>query len=149
MHIFIWIAAAGVFAIIEAFTLGITTLWFALGAVVAALVSLTGIGFLYQFIIFLAVSILLLYFTKPLAEKRLKIGSEKTNVDDLPGRVALVVKDIKPFESGQVKVQGQIWTAVTEGIEYPVIEGEKVTILRIDGVKLIVAPEEGEKGGNE
>ena len=148
MDIFIWIGIAGVFAVIEALTLGITTLWFALGAVVAALVSLTGIDFIYQFIIFLAVSILLLYFTKPLAEKRLKIGSEKTNVDDLPGRDALVVKDIKPFETGQVKVQGQIWTAITEGVEFPVIEGEKVEILRIDGVKLVVAPMGAEKGGN-
>lgn len=148
MHIFIWIGIAGVFAVIEALTLGITTLWFALGAVVAALVSLTGIDFIYQFIIFLAVSILLLYFTKPLAEKRLKIGSEKTNVDDLPGRSALVVKDIKPFETGQVKVQGQIWTAITEGVDFPVIEGEKVEILRIDGVKLVVAPIRAEKGGN-
>lgn len=148
MQVFIWIAVAGIFAVIEGITLGITTLWFALGAVAAALVSLTDIGFLYQFIVFLGVSILLLYFTKPLAEKRLKIGGEKTNVDDLPGRSALVVKDIKPFQTGQVKVQGQIWTAVTEGVEYPVIEGEKVKILRIDGVKLVVAPMMTEKGGN-
>lgn len=135
-----WIALAVLFAIIEAVTLGINTIWFAIGAVVASIVAYIGGGILAQIIVFLAVSILLLYFTRPLAVKKLKIGSEKTNVDTLPGQNALVISDITQYNTGQVKVQGQIWTAISEGIEETLKQGETVSIIRVEGVKLIVAP---------
>lgn len=135
-----WIALAVLFAIIEAITLGINTIWFAIGAVVASIIAYVGGGLLLQIIVFLVVSILLLYFTRPLAIKKLKIGSEKTNVDTLPGQIALVTSDISPHNTGQVKVQGQIWTAISEGITDTLKQGETVSIIRVEGVKLIVAP---------
>ena len=83
----IWIGIAVIFAIIEAFTLGLTTIWFTVGGLAACLVALLGGQLLLQVIIFLVVSALLLYFTKPLAEKKLKIGGEKTNVNALVGKI--------------------------------------------------------------
>ncbi len=134
----IWIGIAVLFAAIEAFTLGITTIWFSLGAVAAVFTSTAGGSVLAQIVVFLAVSVLLLYFTRPIAVKKLKIGSVKTNVDTLPGQTALVLEDIGPYSTGQVKVQGQVWTAIIEGKAPVVQRGETVIILRVEGVKLVV-----------
>ncbi|HZK02014.1 MAG TPA: NfeD family protein, partial [Anaerovoracaceae bacterium] len=136
----IWIGVAVIFAIIETLTMGINTIWFAIGAVVASIVSMAGGSLLLQIIVFLIVSILLLYFTRPLAIKKLKIGNVKTNVDTLPGNTALVISDIIPYNTGQVKVMGQIWTAISAGTKDPMKQGETVRILRVEGVKLVVEP---------
>lgn len=136
----IWIAVAVIFAIIEALTMGINTIWFSIGAVVASIVAMAGGPGLLQIIVFLGVSILLLYFTRPIAVKKLKIGSEKTNVDTLPGQTALVTTDITPYNTGQVKVQGQIWTAIYQGADTTLKQGEMVRIIRVEGVKLVVEP---------
>lgn len=135
----LWIGVAVLFAIIEAATLGLSTIWFTIGGIVAALVSYWGGSPIVQIVVFLAVSILLLYFTKPLAVKKLKIGSIKTNVDALKGQIAVVTEDIKPHSTGQVKVGGQIWTAVSERKDNTLVKGTEVKIIRIEGVKLIVA----------
>ena len=134
----LWIAAAVIFAVIEALTMGLYTIWFTIGAVAAGIVSIAGGSALVQLIVFLAVSILLLYFTRPLAEKKLRIGSEKTNVEALPGQTALVIREITPYNTGQVKAQGQIWTAVCVGAGSILKEGTTVRILRVEGVKLVV-----------
>lgn len=135
----IWIAIAVFFAIIEATTLGLTTIWFTIGGVAACIVSLLGGHWLIQIITFLAVSVLLLYFTKPLAVKKLKIGTEKTNVDALIGETAIVTLEISPYNTGQVKVRGHIWTAISEK-SGSIKEGTEVEILGVQGVKLIVKP---------
>ena len=135
----IWIAIAVVFAIIEGITMGLTTIWFTIGGVVASIVAIAGAPEFVQVIVFLAVSILLLYFTRPLAEKKLKIGSEKTNVETLPGETGIVIKEISPHNTGQVKAQGQIWTAISD-IGGTLIEGTAVCVLRVEGVKLVVRP---------
>jgi membrane protein implicated in regulation of membrane protease activity len=136
----IWIAIAVFFALIEAFTLGLTTIWFTIGGVAASIASMAGAPVLVQVIVFLCVSILLLYFTRPLAEKKLKIGAEKTNVESLPGQMALVTQAITPHHTGQVKAQGQIWTAVSDTMDSTLEQGTTVRILRVEGVKLVVEP---------
>ncbi|MDD2215872.1 MAG: NfeD family protein [Eubacteriales bacterium] len=134
----IWIGIAVIFAIIEAITLGLTTIWFTVGGLAACLVALLGGPLLLQVIVFLVVSALLLYFTKPLAEKKLKIGGEKTNVNALVGKTAVVTKDIIPHNTGQVKVNGLIWTALSEQKGMNLLVGTEVEIVRVEGVKLIV-----------
>jgi membrane protein implicated in regulation of membrane protease activity len=136
----IWIVIAVIFAIIEALTMGLTTIWFTIGCVAASFASIAGASVLVQVIVFLCVSIVLLYFTRPLAEKKLKVGTEKTNVESLPGKTALVVKAITPLHTGQVKVQGQIWTAVSDSIDSTLEQGSMVRIIRVEGVKLVVEP---------
>ena len=136
----VWIGIAVLFAIIEATTLGLTTIWFTIGGGVACITSLFGAPLIVQIIVFLAVSILLLYFTKPLAVKKLKIGGEKTNVDALAGEIAVVTEDITPHNTGQVKVAGQIWTAISDRKDNTLVKGTEVRIIRVEGVKLIVTP---------
>lgn len=138
----IWIVLAVVLAIVEAMTVGLFTIWFAAGALVASLLSYYGAPFWAQVLVFLLISLLLLYFTKPLALKKLKIGTQKTNTDAILGQVAMVTEEIPPFGTGQVKLSGLIWTAVTMAgsDQLPVPTGTRVKVKRIEGVKLVVEP---------
>jgi len=138
----IWIIAAAILAIIEALTMGLSTIWFAGGAVVAAIAAMAGCSFIVQFIIFLVVSVLLLYFTRPLVKDKLKVGTTKTNADALIGKTAVVTSDITATEPGQVKVSGMEWRAVAEDADMPVEAGTTVIIKGIEGVKLIVSRSE-------
>ena len=90
----IWLGILAVFLIIEAITAGLTTIWFAGGALAAAVAALLGGNLVTQVILFLVVSLLLLVFTRPLAVKYMNRGLEKTNVNDLPGRTAVVTEEI-------------------------------------------------------
>ncbi|WP_324824188.1 NfeD family protein [Sinanaerobacter sp. ZZT-01] len=137
----VWIFIAVIFAVIEALTMGLTTIWFSAGAVCAAVVSMLHAHMLMQVIVFLVVSVVLLYFTKPLAEKKLRIGQEKTNADALIGRKGLVVAEIAPYQTGLVKVDGQVWTAIGMTNDTHIENGTEVTITKIQGVKLIVIAE--------
>lgn len=140
----VWILIAVIFATIEALTLGLTTIWFSVGALAASLIALIGGPIPLQLAVFLAVSIILLYFTRPLAEKRLKVGHEKNSLEQIIGQTALVTKDILPHSTGQAKLNGQIWTAVSA--DHQVMEkGKEVTVVRIEGVKLVVSPKKGEE----
>lgn len=134
----VWVIAAVVFALIEAATTSLTTLWFVGGALVAAIAALLGASILVQVVIFFAVSILLLVLTRPLVKKRMQLGKEKTNVDALVGKPAKVTKEIRHLEAGEVRVNGLTWVAVGLASEriYPV--DSEVTIVRVEGVKLIV-----------
>ncbi|HML38749.1 MAG TPA: NfeD family protein [Bacillota bacterium] len=141
----IWILIAVIFAIIEAITLGLTTIWFTAGGVCACFIALLGGPLPLQIAVFLIVSIILLYFTRPLAEKRLKIGHEKNNIDQMIGKICLVTGTIKPYHPGQVKLDGLYWTAAVNDNKEWLEEGKLVRIVRIEGVKLIVERMEEEE----
>ena len=133
----IWVVLVIIFALIEVCTLGLTTVWFALAALVMVFLSLFKIPLATQVLIFLAISAVLLIFTRPLAIQKFKMGKEKTNVDSLVGKQALVIKAIGEFEKGEVKINGQIWSARTEN-NLEIAEGTKCEVLRVEGVQLIV-----------
>jgi len=133
----VWVALTVIFAVIEAFTLGLTTIWFALASIVMVFLSFLPIPFILQMVIFLAISAVLLFFTRPIALKKFKIGKVKTNVDSLAGKHALVTKQISEFNRGEIKLNGQIWTAKSEDGS-TINEGTKCEVLRIEGVHAIV-----------
>ena len=133
----IWVSFTIFFAVIEVFTLGLTTIWFALSALVMVFLSFLPISFVSQLIIFLAISAVLLFFTRPIAIKKFKTGKEKTNIDSLVGRHALVIKQISEFEKGEIKLDGQIWSA--SSADGSVLnEGAKCEVTEIKGVQAIV-----------
>ena len=138
----IWIAVAIVFAVLEGFTVSLVTVWFAVGGVVSMIASLLGANLPVQIAIFFAVSIILLIFTRPILVKHLKLGKEKNNLDQIIGKVALVTSDIEPFNSGHVKLNGIIWTAIAAEQDKSYAIGERVKVTKIEGVKLIVTSEE-------
>ena len=133
----IWLLVALISGVVEAVTLGITTIWFVFGALVAWILAEFNMPFVVQLIGFIVVSGVLLYFTKPLVKKYLKVGRTRTNADALIGEIALVTEDIDTLKAiGQVEVRGQIWSAKTTG--ELIKRGQKVEILDIQGVKLVV-----------
>ena len=136
----IWLALALIFLIIEGITVGLTTIWFAAGAFVALLLSLIDAQLWLQIVVFLIVSMCLLVFTRKIFVEKLKAGSEKTNVDALIGEEGLVIAKIVPFATGQVKVGGQVWTAIGQETDMTIEKDTPVKIIAIEGVKLIVAP---------
>jgi membrane protein implicated in regulation of membrane protease activity len=137
----IWVALVILFTVIEFLTMGLTTVWFAISALFMVFLSFLKIPLPIQILIFLGIAALLLIFTRPLAVKKFKMGKEKTNVDSLVGKHALVIKTVGEFEKGEVKVNGLIWAARSEN-NTEIAEGTKCEILRIEGVQLIVRPME-------
>lgn len=133
----VWICAAVLFGIFESLTAQLVSVWFVIGAVAALVSSLVGAEFYVQIIVFIAVSVLMLLITRPLV-KKLIVKSESTNADRCIGKTATVTEDIDNINAtGQVKVDGQIWTA--RSINSSIIKkGTNVTVEKIDGVKLIV-----------
>jgi membrane protein implicated in regulation of membrane protease activity len=134
-----WVALVIIFAVIEILTFGLTTVWFAIAALIMVFLSFLKIPLAVQVLIFLAISAVLLIFTRPLAIKKFKMGKEKTNVDSLVGKHVLITKTISEFEKGEVKVNGLIWAARSEDNK-EIVEGTKCEVLRIEGVQLIVRP---------
>jgi len=133
----IWMGIAVIMAVIEGLTMGLTTIWFAIAALVMVFVSFLPIPLVFQIMIFLAISSGLLFFTRPIAIKKFKTGKVKTNVDSLVGMAALVTKQITEFDRGEVKLNGQIWSAKSEDGS-TLQEGTKCEVVRIEGVQAIV-----------
>ena len=108
----IWLALTAVLLIIEIATLGLTTIWFAAGALFAFLAALIGLNMGIQIGVFVVVSVVLLFFTRPLAVKYLNSKTIKTNTEALVGKTARVIVDINNLKSqGQVVINGLEWTA--------------------------------------
>lgn len=136
-YTWLWLILAIVFGVIEAMTLGIVSIWFAIGAFITMLLTLIIDSFLVQLIIFILISIVLVATTRQIAVKKLKVGQYKTNIDELIGKEAMVVKKILPYEAGEVKVEGKIWRAISDSKQ--IYEVSQIgTILRIEGVTIIL-----------
>ena len=139
MDPFIWLAILAVLLATEAITAGLTTIWFAGGALVAAVASYFGAGLITQLMLLLCVSLVLLIFTRPAAVKFMNKGVTKTNAESLIGRKAVVIKTIDNLaQTGQVRISDIEWMARTasDGIVIP--ENAVVMVKEIQGVKLIV-----------
>ena len=139
----IWLIVFVICIIIELITLGLTTIWFAGGALIAAAGAAFGAPLWLQAVLFGAVSLVLLYFTRPVAVKYFNKDRVKTNAESLVGRQAIVISEVDNLQGiGQVTVGGQEWSArtVREGVSLP--KGTVVVIRAISGVKLMVEEKE-------
>ena len=146
MEAICWLIAIVAFLAIEAATLGLTTIWFAAGAVVGFIAALLSAPLWLQFVLFVTVSGLALVITRPMAVRFMNRGTVKTNYESMVGRVGEVVEEIDNLRaSGCVRVGGQEWTARSAVGEEIVPVGSRVIVKEIDGVKLIVAPEKKEE----
>lgn len=122
----------------EIVSVNLTTIWFAFGALVAFISSLLGAPIWLQILWFLAVSILTLVVTKPLVKKFVNNKTQATNADMVIGKTCIVIEPIDNVKgTGAVTVGGKTWTARSDAGDV-FAPGERVTALRIEGVKLIV-----------
>ena len=142
MEPIMWLILLACFLVVEAITVGLTTIWFAGGALVAAIASGLGAGILIQWVLFLIVSLALLIFTRPMAVRYMNKGVPKTNVNSLIGERAVVIQKINNLEqTGQVRINDIEWMARTSSDEVTIPEHAIVKIEGVQGVKLIVKEE--------
>jgi len=135
----IWLIIFVACIIVEIATMGLATIWFAGGSLVAAVAAAVGAPVWLQVILFFAVSLVLLYFTRPIAVKYFNKDRVKTNVESLIGRQAIVISDISNLHgTGQVTVGGQEWSARSVNENQEIKVGAVVVIRAISGVKLMV-----------
>ncbi len=145
----IWLIVLVALVVIELLTMGLTTVWFAGGALVATLASLVHAPVTIQIILFLVTSALLLYFTRPVAVKYFNKDRVRTNVESLIGRQAIVISEINNIQgTGQVTVSGHQWSARSMNNNIVIPAGAVVDIVAINGVKLIVKVDEKMKDLN-
>ena len=139
MEPLLWLIVLAVLLIIEAITVGLTTIWFAGGALIAAVLSWMGMGIAVQWGAFLLISLVLLIFTRPLAVRYMNRGMTKTNVDSLIGEKAVVIQEINNLaQTGQVRINDIEWMARTVSDEELIPANTVVEIEAVRGVKLIV-----------
>lgn len=137
--IWVWLGVLVIFVVCELITPSLTTIWFAGGALAAFIMALFKLPLWAQIVAFFVVSLVLLFFTRPVFTKIFKIGSAKTNVEGLIGRRAKVIEQIdNNGQTGCAVVGGQEWTARAEDDAEIIPENTLVEIVRISGVKLIV-----------
>ena len=135
----IWLIVLVVCLVAEIATLGLTSIWFAGGALLALLIAMIGGPLWLQVLVFLVASIVLLIVTRPIAAKYFNKNREKTNVNSKLGKQAIVTVTIDNLKGeGQIVTEGMEWTA--RSLDSTVIEeGSVVTIEKIEGVKAVVS----------
>ncbi|MBR3002373.1 MAG: NfeD family protein [Clostridia bacterium] len=135
----IWAIVAGIFMVAEIFTTGFLVFWFGLSALIVMILSFFIQDLVIQTTIFLIISVILIFATRPLVNRFLKTDSVSTNAFSIIGKHGIVTKSIDSINStGQVKINSEIWSAEDiNGNSIP--EGSEVVVVKIDGVKAIVS----------
>lgn len=134
-----WLILFIILLVIEIFTMGLTTIWFAGGALFALLMAFVGFGLPVQIAVFIVVSVVLLVMTRPIAVKYFNTERQKTNAESLIGQQAVVLEDVDTLHAaGLVEVNGQEWSAKTDEPDGFIPKDSIVSIEGIQGVKLIV-----------
>lgn len=134
----IWAVIFVVTLIIELETADLTTIWFCVSSLITLICSFFSLDILYQIIIFVALSFVLILATRPLTKKMMNKDIIHTNTDKLVGMIATVTKKIIDGEIGEVKVDNNLWRAISiDGIS--INENEKVIVNSLSGNKVVVS----------
>ena len=134
-----WLVVMVALIVIELATLGLTTIWFACGALVAVVAAALDAPLLLQILMFVVVSFAVLLAVRPIAVKYFNKDRTRTNIESMIGRQAIVVGEIDNMQGiGQVSVNGMEWSARSTINELKIAVGRVVVIRAVDGVKLIV-----------
>lgn len=144
-NVILWIVIMVALLVVEALTMNLTTIWLAIGALASVFITLAGAGGVAQFAVFVVVSAIMVFFTRPLVKKYVAGRYQKTNSDSLIGRTARIIEPVNnKLETGTAFLDGKEWTVRSESDSDIFNEGDLVIVREIEGVKLIVARE-----GNE
>jgi membrane protein implicated in regulation of membrane protease activity len=140
----VWLIVAGIFAALEVFTPGFVLLWFAVGALVASVLALLGVNSIaIQMIVFLVVSVVMVLASRTILEKfftRNRGGSKlRSGAETMIGQIGTVVESSRgALNEGAVKIYGSVWTAFPAEGEWPLQEGDSVSVERIEGNSIYV-----------
>lgn len=138
MSYVIWLIVFVVFAALELVSLGLTCIWFAIGALAGCVTSLITDNWIIQAVVFILVTVLVLVFLRPFAVKHLNSKAEKTNVESMEGKTGKVLVEIDNINAtGLIIVDGMEWTA--RSVDGDVIaKDELVKVVSVEGVKAMV-----------
>ena len=138
MEAIVWLVLLIVFLVIEIITVGLTSIWMAGGALAALILSMLNVGLVWQIVAFVAVTCILLIFTRQFAVKYINSGRTKTNYEGVIGKVIRISETVDNMsQTGKAVVNGQEWTVRSEDEEI-LEQGTIAKIVNISGVKLIV-----------
>lgn len=146
METYLWIIWLSIFVlaiIVEALTSGLASIWFAIGAIVALIISfIPGVEWWIEIIVFVVVSGLMLLCLRPLANRLLKRDVINSNIDEIAGKKGIMVKAYDELNHGEVKINDVVWTAIGADESKAIPQGTKVVVVAVNGNKLIVRPVE-------
>lgn len=138
--IYIWLAVIFVALVVEGMTAQLISIWFVPGGLAGLISGFCGAGEWVQLLIGAVVTLICLIATRPLVNRVMKFRKVDTNSGRLVGQTGVVIQEIRNLDAkGQVKIQGSVWSARSENGEV-IPQDKKVSVLRIEGVKLIVKP---------
>ena len=136
----IWLAALVLFAVLEASTSALVSVWFIGGSLIAMIAALLGAPIWLQLVLFFAVSAALLLLLRPIARKYMKTRTVPTNVSSNLGKTAVVTAAIDNLRgTGAVKIGGVEWSARSAD-DTPIEKDAVVRVTKIEGVKVFVEP---------
>lgn len=139
----LWVVLMIVFIIGELATVGLTSIWFAAGALVALILAVAGTEPMVQFAAFLIVSVLLLLSTRSWAQKFINSRTQKTNADSIIGETIRIAERVSNRDqTGMAVVHGQEWTVRAHSDEEVIEKDQNAKVVEIRGVKLIVEKED-------
>lgn len=143
MQAFYWLIIFVIALIVEIATMGLTSIWFAGGALVAWIFAKIGFGTAVQIVVFVIASLLLLILTRPIAVRFFNVERQKTNAESLIGECAVVIEEVDTIKAqGRVEIHGMEWSAKTDEPDGKIPKGKVVVVDGIQGVKLIVRDKE-------
>lgn len=141
--IWVWLAVVCASLIFEFASASMTSVWFAVGALVSLILSACKVDILWQVVVFVLVSLIFLLSFRRLALKFLfKNNTEKTNASSLVGKEYILLSEISPLNVGMVKVDGVQWSCICTDQTATVSTGTVVVIKEIKGNKLVVSPKQ-------
>lgn len=137
--IIVWSAVFLITLIVELSTQALVSIWFTIGAIVAAaLTYVPNMPWWGEVIVFIGVSIISYLLIRPYATDKLKSFKSRTNVDSLIGKKGVVIKKISNLEKGEVKINGTIWNAIKREDDKEIDKGAIIEVISIQGNKLLV-----------
>ena len=139
---YIWLIFSGLILIIEAMTAGFLIFWLSIGSLFAMITSFFTDNIFIQTSVFVISSTILIFATKPFVKKFTQAKSPiKTNVYSIIGKTGIVTQEINSIHStGQIKVDGEVWSAIGENDSSNIPKDSEVKILEVKGVKAVVTP---------
>lgn len=134
-----WLVLLIIFVVIEALTVSLVTIWFAVGSVAAFIACMLGANIIVQWFVGIAVSVLVLLIFRPIARAQARKGGEPTNVDSMVGKTCLVKEEIDNAKStGQILVGDLEWSARAVNSNDIIPVDTQVVIEKVEGVKVFV-----------
>jgi membrane protein implicated in regulation of membrane protease activity len=140
----IWLVLFVAMLIIEAIGPALVSIWFALGAVIALILSfIPEVAWWIEVIVFVVISIATLLALRPILKRYVKRNNYNTNIDSFTGKRGYVIEDITYLRPGAVKIGDVSWTAIPVNKDEKIVENEIIEVVAVNGNKLIVKKVEG------